>query len=148
MEAHEKTLEHVEGDRRNNEEVHRGNRFPIIAEQGSQRLAGSGSRGARGTGDLACRNGPISTILFPINHEILYFTGFTVIEPLIVHAPARLSHQERKEHLMGALGRGVAEQCSIHGENVQTPIIIVIKQGHAGPQVSTKYFLDVCEAMF
>jgi NAD(P)H dehydrogenase (quinone) len=44
-------------------------------------------------------NGPISTILYPINHGILYFTGFTVIEPFIVHAPARLSHQERKEHL-------------------------------------------------
>jgi len=44
-------------------------------------------------------NGPIPTILFPINHGILYFTGFTVIEPFIVHAPARLTHEERKEQL-------------------------------------------------
>jgi hypothetical protein len=30
----EKTIEHTEGDRRNSEEVHRGNRFPVIAEKG------------------------------------------------------------------------------------------------------------------
>jgi hypothetical protein len=27
----EKAIEHAEGDRRNSEEVHRGNRFPVIA---------------------------------------------------------------------------------------------------------------------
>ena len=36
-------------------------------------------------------NGPISSLLFPINHGILYFTGFTVIQPFLVHAPARIS---------------------------------------------------------
>jgi NAD(P)H dehydrogenase (quinone) len=40
-------------------------------------------------------NGPISTILYPINHGMLYFTGFTVIEPFVVHAPARLNAEER-----------------------------------------------------
>src|SRR5712664_2884748 len=30
----EKTIEHAEGDRRNSEEVHRGNRFPVIMEKG------------------------------------------------------------------------------------------------------------------
>src|SRR5258707_3885026 len=30
----EKTIEHAEGDRRNTEEVHRGNRFPVITEKG------------------------------------------------------------------------------------------------------------------
>src|SRR5437879_225367 len=30
----EKAIEHAEGDRRNSEEVHRGNRFPVIAEKG------------------------------------------------------------------------------------------------------------------
>jgi NAD(P)H dehydrogenase (quinone) len=44
-------------------------------------------------------NGSISSILFPINHGILYFTGFTVIEPFLVHAPVRLSHEERVAHL-------------------------------------------------
>lgn len=44
-------------------------------------------------------NGPIGTILFPIHHGMLYFTGFTVIEPFLVHAPARISAEERAAHL-------------------------------------------------
>ena len=44
-------------------------------------------------------NGPIDAILFPINHGMLYFTGFTVIEPFLVHAPARISDAERAAHL-------------------------------------------------
>src|SRR5260370_10431139 len=34
----EKTIEHAVGDRRNSEEVHRGNRFPVIAEKGKPAL--------------------------------------------------------------------------------------------------------------
>lgn len=45
-------------------------------------------------------NGPISTILFPIHHGILYFTGFSVLEPFLVHATARLSQEERAAHLV------------------------------------------------
>ena len=44
-------------------------------------------------------NGPIEAILFPINHGMLYFTGFTVIEPFLVHAPARSREEERAAHL-------------------------------------------------
>jgi NAD(P)H dehydrogenase (quinone) len=44
-------------------------------------------------------NGPIASILFPINHGMLYFTGFTVIEPFLVHAPARISEEERAANL-------------------------------------------------
>jgi NAD(P)H dehydrogenase (quinone) len=44
-------------------------------------------------------NGPISTILYPINHGILYFVGFAVIEPFLVHAPARMSDEERRREL-------------------------------------------------
>jgi len=44
-------------------------------------------------------NVPISSILFPINHGILYFTGFTVIEPFQVHAPARISQEARGAEL-------------------------------------------------
>ncbi len=40
-------------------------------------------------------NGPIAAILFPINHGMLYFTGFTVVEPFLVHAPARIDDAER-----------------------------------------------------
>src|SRR6266852_3437046 len=34
----EKAIEHAEGDRRNSEEVHRGNRFPVITEKGKPAL--------------------------------------------------------------------------------------------------------------
>src|SRR5579864_5360263 len=44
-------------------------------------------------------NGALSTILFPINHGMLYFTGFTVIEPFVVHGPVRISEEERRAHL-------------------------------------------------
>lgn len=44
-------------------------------------------------------NGPISSILFPVNHGILYFTGFTVIEPFLVYAPNRISNAEGACHL-------------------------------------------------
>lgn len=44
-------------------------------------------------------NGPIASTLFPIHHGMLFFTGFTVIEPFIVHAPARIGHDERAAQL-------------------------------------------------
>jgi NAD(P)H dehydrogenase (quinone) len=44
-------------------------------------------------------NGPIAEILYPINHGILAFTGFSVIEPFLVHAPARMSGAERQKAL-------------------------------------------------
>jgi NAD(P)H dehydrogenase (quinone) len=39
--------------------------------------------------------GPLTPILFPINHGILAFVGFTVVEPFVVHAPARMRPDER-----------------------------------------------------
>jgi NAD(P)H dehydrogenase (quinone) len=50
-------------------------------------------------------NGPIDSILFPVNHGVFYFTGFTVIEPFLVHAPARLGEAERAAHLARYRGR-------------------------------------------
>lgn len=44
-------------------------------------------------------NGPIDTILFPIQHGMLCFTGFSVVTPFIVHAPARIAEEERAAHL-------------------------------------------------
>lgn len=44
-------------------------------------------------------NGPIDSILFPIHHGMLYFTGFSVVEPFIVHAPVRIGDTERTAHL-------------------------------------------------
>jgi NAD(P)H dehydrogenase (quinone) len=33
-------------------------------------------------------NGPINSILFPIHHGMLYFTGFSVVEPFVVRTSA------------------------------------------------------------
>jgi NAD(P)H dehydrogenase (quinone) len=44
-------------------------------------------------------NGPLDSILFPIHHGILGFTGFTVVEPFLVYAPGRIGHEERVAHL-------------------------------------------------
>ncbi|MBV9344690.1 MAG: NAD(P)H-dependent oxidoreductase [Gammaproteobacteria bacterium] len=44
-------------------------------------------------------NGPMSAILFPINHGILAFTGFTVVEPFVVHGPGRITPAQRSEYL-------------------------------------------------
>jgi NAD(P)H dehydrogenase (quinone) len=45
--------------------------------------------------------GPIYPILFPINHGILSFLGFSVVKPFIVHAPARMAQEERAACLAG-----------------------------------------------
>jgi NAD(P)H dehydrogenase (quinone) len=44
-------------------------------------------------------NGPIAAIPFPINHGMFYFTGFTVVEPFLVHAPVRIGDAGRGTHL-------------------------------------------------
>ncbi|MDX8480413.1 NAD(P)H-dependent oxidoreductase [Mesorhizobium sp. VK24D] len=44
-------------------------------------------------------NGSIASILYPINHGMLYFTGFDVVEPFLVHAPVRLSVEQRAVEL-------------------------------------------------
>lgn len=44
-------------------------------------------------------NGSIDSILFPIHHGMLYFTGFTVVEPFLVYAAARISDEDRAAHL-------------------------------------------------
>jgi NAD(P)H dehydrogenase (quinone) len=43
--------------------------------------------------------GPLDSILRPINHGILGFVGFTVVEPFVLHAPARMSQDERVDCL-------------------------------------------------
>ena len=45
------------------------------------------------------KNGDIGTILFHINHGILYFTGMRALPPFIVYGPARMSEDERKAKL-------------------------------------------------
>ena len=53
-------------------------------------------------------HGAIDAVLFPIHHGMLAFTGFRVVRPFVVHAPARISAAERGEHL-ASYGRRVLE---------------------------------------
>lgn len=39
--------------------------------------------------------GPLETVLFPIQHGILGFVGFRVVDPFVVHAPSRMNADER-----------------------------------------------------
>ena len=39
--------------------------------------------------------GPMNAVLHPIQHGILAFVGFGVVEPFVVHAPARMTATER-----------------------------------------------------
>lgn len=44
--------------------------------------------------------GPCEAILRPINHGILGFVGFTVIEPFVVFGPGRMDEAERRDALL------------------------------------------------
>ena len=48
--------------------------------------------------------GPIADLLRPINHGVLAFCGFDVIEPFIAYAPGRKTHAERQK-ILGAYAR-------------------------------------------
>jgi NAD(P)H dehydrogenase (quinone) len=43
--------------------------------------------------------GPLDIALHPIHHGILAFVGFSILEPFVVYAPARLSNVERNRYL-------------------------------------------------
>jgi NAD(P)H dehydrogenase (quinone) len=43
--------------------------------------------------------GPLDAVLHPIHHGILGFVGFSVVVPFVVHAPARITAAERRDHL-------------------------------------------------
>lgn len=45
-------------------------------------------------------NTPLPTLLEPIQRGIFWFTGFRPLEPFLVHGPARISEEERKEALV------------------------------------------------
>jgi len=44
-------------------------------------------------------NGHIETMLFPIQHGILYFTGFDVLPPFVAWSVARAGDEKRREYL-------------------------------------------------
>lgn len=47
----------------------------------------------------AGKNGELETILYPIQHGMLYFVGMTVLPPFISFSPARLTDDERAGQL-------------------------------------------------
>jgi NAD(P)H dehydrogenase (quinone) len=59
-------------------------------------LTTGGTPGSYGENGL---NGEIGALLYPINHGIFAFTGFTVVEPFVVYGPVRLSESERVAEL-------------------------------------------------
>ena len=44
-------------------------------------------------------NGPLDRILFPVQHGVLYFTGFTVVPPFVAWSPAGVDDNERARYL-------------------------------------------------
>jgi len=51
--------------------------------------------------------GPVEPILYPIHHGIFAFVGFEVIEPFVVHAPSRMTEEERAAVLARYRGRAL-----------------------------------------
>ena len=45
------------------------------------------------------KNGNLETILYPIQHGMLYFAGMTVLPPFICFSPARITDNERVQQL-------------------------------------------------
>jgi NAD(P)H dehydrogenase (quinone) len=43
--------------------------------------------------------GSLAHMLFPINHGILNFVGYTVVQPFVVYGPSRMSNGARKDEL-------------------------------------------------
>jgi len=60
-------------------------------------------------------HGDINRILRPIQRGILRFTGFDVLRPNIVYGPARLTDEQRQQHLDAYASRlrGIAEELPI-----------------------------------
>ena len=53
-----------------------------------------GTEGAYSTDGIY---GPAADVLRPINHGILAFCGFDVVEPFLAYAPARKDERERRQ---------------------------------------------------
>jgi len=52
--------------------------------------------------------GPLENVLYPIQHGILGFVGFDVVEPFVVHEPARITPGQRADLLQRYRARVLA----------------------------------------
>jgi NAD(P)H dehydrogenase (quinone) len=50
-------------------------------------------------------NGDMDTLLFPIQHGMLYFVGFDVLPPFVAYGVARSTQEQRQEYLRAYAGR-------------------------------------------
>ena len=67
--------------------------------KGKQAMLSLTTGGPESMYHAAGENGDMKTILSPITHGILEFTGFRVLEPHIVYAPAHMDADRRREAL-------------------------------------------------
>jgi NAD(P)H dehydrogenase (quinone) len=66
---------------------------------------------------------PIESVLYPINHGILGFVGFTVLDPFTVYAPVRLSDEARRANLARYRERVLAIAADVSA----TPAILPVR---------------------
>lgn len=66
---------------------------------GKRALCSTTVGGAAAMFGQAGLSGPIEQILFPVHHGMLAFTGFRVVQPFVVYAPARMPEAERNAQL-------------------------------------------------
>ncbi len=57
------------------------------------------------------KNGSLETILYPIQHGMLYFVGMEVLPPFVCFSPARIGDEERLKEL---------NRYKTHLENIKT----------------------------
>ena len=69
---------------------------PLVGKRAMLSLTTGGPELGYGTG---ARNGDLNTILFPIQHGVLHFTGMEVLPPFVAWAPARATQPERQNML-------------------------------------------------
>jgi len=78
--------------------------------------------------------GPVEAMLFPIQHGVLAFTGFDVVEPFVVHAPSRLAPPERSA-ILDDYGRrvvGLEDAGAKRPTDMSAFDGLVLKPRHAG----------------
>ncbi len=76
-----------------------GRWFGTGLHRGKQALCSVTVGGPKAMYEAGGTYAPVEQILYPLNHGIFGFTGFTVLKPFVVYGPNRMSHLERREQL-------------------------------------------------
>jgi NAD(P)H dehydrogenase (quinone) len=100
--------------------------------------------------------GPIENILGPIHRGILAFVGFTVLEPLLVHGPGRMTKEERDRAMSSVRtrftaiesARAIPQPRSSDYERFvrrRTPLTLVRAFARRAQQIA-RMIVDTCDA--